>query len=489
MNFVSWSFILLFLPAVVIGFHALGGDAAARRRATFLILASILFYSLSGLHNLLVAGASVLANPAFAWLLLAKDRFSEPARRAILWLAVAFNVGLLGFFKIAAVAATGPDGFRVAESILIPLGLSYITFQQIGFVVAAWRRRIAGFAFRDYLFFITFFPKLAMGPITPFRDIERQLADGALAKAGSSDVAVGLAIFIFGLAQKLLLADQIGPAADGVFLAAQQAPVTPAEAWFGIVAFQLQLYFDFTAYTDMAIGLGRMFGMRLPINFDRPLFAVDRFDLWRRWHISFAIFMRNHVFFPLARLRNVPIAGALAVTGILSGLWHGLGWTFVIWGLVQTMILLVAHEKRKRARRRGPISPVRRAGAILLTFLVSALIGGLFRSPTLDSANHLYGALGSIFSLGDPGKLLGPRALIMLPVCALVAWGLPNSAQFFGRYWNAIDLRPETPPLPPCRPRFLHFALNRRWAVIMALAFVLCLLLIGDSRRFVYVQF
>ena len=489
MNFVSWSFILLFLPPVLLGFHAIGGKAAGRRRATFLIAASILFYSLAGLQNLIVAGLSVLANPAFAYLLVQKDRFSEPARTAIMWLAVAFNIGLLGFFKIEAVAATGPEGFRVAESILIPLGLSYITFQQIGFVVAAWRRRIAGFAFRDYLFFITFFPKLVMGPIMPYRDIARQLADGALARTGSSDVAVGLSIFIFGFAQKLLLVDQIGPAVDSVFLAAQQAPITPAEAWFAIVAFQLQLYFDFVAYTDMAIGLGRMFGMRLPINFDRPLFAIDRFDLWRRWHISFAIFMRNHVFFPLARRRGFPIAGALAVTGILSGLWHGLGWTFVLWGLVQTLILLVAHEKRKRARRRGPVSALRRTGAIIATFLVSALIGGLFRSPTLDSASHLYGALGSFFSLTDPGKLLGPRALIMLPLCAFVAWGLPNSAQFFGRHWNAIDLRPKAPRPPSYRPRILLFVLNRRWAVIMALAFVLCLLLLGESRRFVYVQF
>ncbi len=383
MSFVSWSFILLFLPAVLTGFHALRGGAAAGRRASLLILASLLFYSLSGLHNLLIAGLSLLANPAFAALLVREHRLSERARGAILWSAVAFNIGLLGFFKIEAVAATGPDGFRAAESILIPLGLSYITFQQIGFVVGAWRGQVTGFSFRDYLFYISFFPKLVMGPITPFPAIARQLADGALARAGSSDLAVGLAIFIFGLAQKLLFADQIGPAVDSVFLAAQQAPISPAESWFAIIAFQLQLYFDFVAYTDMAIGLGRMFGIRLPINFDRPLIAIDRFDLWRRWHISFAIFMRNHVFFPLARRRHVPIVAALAVTGILSGLWHGLGWTFVLWGLIQTVILLVAHEKRRLARRRGEASLARRIGAIALTFLVSALIGGLFRSPTL----------------------------------------------------------------------------------------------------------
>lgn len=489
MSFVSWSFILLFLPLVLIAFHALRGPSAAQSRAILLIGASILFYGLSGVHNLLVAGCSVLANLIAGALLTRTGRFSAGARAAILWAAVAGNVGLLLAFKIEAVGATGPDGFRVAESVLIPLGLSYLTFQQIGFVVAAYNRQIACFGVRDYLFFIAFFPKLVMGPIVPFQRIAAQLAQGSLRKAGSSDIAVGFATFVFGLAQKLLLADQIAPAVDGVFLAAQHAPISPVESWFAILAFQLQLYFDFVAYSDMAIGLARMFGMRLPVNFDRPLMAIDRFDLWRRWHISFAIFMRNHVFVPLARRWRWPAAGALAATGILSGLWHGLGWTFVLWGLVQTGILLVAHQRRKRARRRGALSPFGRIRAIALTFLVSALVGGLFRSPTLESAANIYGALAGLIAMPDGATLLGPRAWIMLPLCAIAAWGLPNSAQFFARHWNAIDLRPDAPAPPVHKLRALQFALTRNWAMATALAFILCLMLIGDARRFVYVQF
>jgi D-alanyl-lipoteichoic acid acyltransferase DltB (MBOAT superfamily) len=489
MNFVSWSFILLFLPVALLGFHALHGPSATRRRAIFLIGASILFYGLSGAHNALVAACSILVNLAAGGLLTRSGRYSGRARGAIMWAAVAFNVALLSAFKIAAVEATGPDGFRVAESVLIPLGLSYLTFQQIGFVVAAYRRQIAAFGLRDYLFFITFFPKIVMGPIVPFRNIAAQLAQGSLGKASRSDVAVGLAIFVMGLAQKLLLADQIAPAVDSVFLAAQLSPITPAESWFAILAFQLQLYFDFVAYSDMAIGLARMFGMRLPINFDRPLVAIDRFDLWRRWHISFAMFMRGHVFVPLARRWRWPMAGALAATGILSGLWHGLGWTFVLWGLVQTAILLVAHQRRKRARRRGALSPAGRIRAIALTFLVSALVGGLFRSPTLASAANIYGALAGLVAAPDGATLLGPRAWIMLPLCAIAAWGLPNSAQFFARHWNAIDLRPDAPAAPPHPLRALQFALTRNWAMATAVGFILCLMLIGDARRFVYVQF
>jgi len=488
MNFASWSFILLFLPLVLIAFHALRGAMATNARAVLLICASVLFYSLSGTHNAL-AGCSVLANLIAGKLLTRTDRFSAGVRGAILWAAIAFNVALLSAFKIEAVAAPGADGFRVAESVLIPLGLSYLTFQQIGFVVAAYHRQVPCFSVRDYLFFITFFPKLVMGPIVPFGQMAAQLAQDSLRKARSSDIAIGFSIFLMGLAQKLLLADQIAPAVDSVFLAAQHGPISPVESWFAILAFQLQLYFDFVAYTDMAIGLGRMFGIRLPINFDRPLVAIDRFDLWRRWHISFALFMRAHVFVPLARRRRWPLPAALAATGILSGLWHGLGWTFVLWGLVQTGILLVAHERRKRARRRGAVPSFGRIREIALTFLVSALVGGLFRSPTLDSAANIYGALAGLVALPEGATLLGPRAWIMLPVCAIAAWGLPNSAQFFVRHWNALDLRQDAPKTPAYPLRALQFDLTRNWALVMAPAFILCLLLIGDARRFVYVQF
>lgn len=446
----------------------------------------MIFYLWSGLHNVTVMAFSLAVTFTCGRLLTRLDSGREPLRRGLMWLGVAINIGLLSAFKLGAMGLSDAEGFRTEEHILIPLGLSYVTFQQIGFIVACRRRQIEAPALRDYLFFITFFPHLIMGPIVRFRDMADQLRDRCLSRASSTDVATGLSIFVFGLAQKVLLADQIAPAVDRVFQAAQSGPISPFESWFGIVAFQMQLYFDFVAYGDMAIGLARMFGIRLPINFDRPLFAVDRFDLWRRWHITFAIFMRTHVFQPLVRRRRMPVVMALAITGVLSGLWHGLGWTFVVWGLMQTAILLVVHERRRRNRRAGNPDGFGRWIAIALTFLSSALLGAMFRAPTLDSAAHVYGALVGLGAAWDISAI-GRRGMVMLPLCMLVAWGLPNSAQFFGRYWNALDLRPEPTPTPP--HRLAGFRLNPAWGVAIAATLVLCLSLIDDARRFVYVQF
>lgn len=489
MSFASWTFVLLFLPAVTFAFLLLRGEHGGKARQALLIGASLLFYAWSGLANLGVLAASLAVNFAAGRLLTDGRSISAAGRKRIMWLAILFNVGMLAAFKVAALRSVEPDGFSVAESILIPLALSFVTFQQIGFVVACYRRRVEAFGALDYFFFAAFFPQLIMGPIVRFPDMLGQLRGGALARTGSTDLAVGLSIFAFGLAHKVLLADQIAPAVDRVFEFAQVAPVSTREAWFAIVAFQLQLYFDFVAYSDMAIGLARMFGIRLPVNFDRPLFAIDRFDLWRRWHITFVMFMRTHVFLPLIRHWRWPIPAALALTGFLSGLWHGLGWTFVIWGLVQTAILLIVHERRKRWRPTPDRGLPARIRAIVLTFLVSALVGAMFRAPTLAGGVQLYGALFGIGAASETGTL-GLRAAIMLPLCILAAWGLPSGAQFFRKYWNAIDPRPDGKPQPvhPLERR-AGFALTPLWAIAIASALILCLTLIGGARRFIYVQF
>jgi alginate O-acetyltransferase complex protein AlgI len=489
MNFASWTFILLFLPATVIAFRLVRGLHAGAAPA-LLIGASLLFYAWSGLGNAIVLAASIAFNFAGGRLLVRAPAFGRRARHWILWTTILANVGLLAGFKIAALASSEPDGFRAAESILIPLALSFVTFQQIGFATACYRGSIRHFTATEYLFFIAFFPQLVMGPIVRFADVAAQLRAGRLAAARIDDIAVGLSIFTFGIAQKVLLADQLAPTVDGIFGQAELVPISTMEAWFAITAFQLQLYFDFAGYADMAIGLGRMFGIRLPANFDRPLFAIDRFDLWRRWHISFVIFMRSHVFMPLVRHWRWPVSLALAATGLLSGLWHGLGWTFVIWGFIQTAILLIVHWRRKLGFVRPERGSWGRVRAIVLTFLVSALVGAMFRAPTLAAAANVYGALGGLGRAAGHDTMIGTRGLLLLPIAILAAWGLPNSAQWFRRHWNAIDLRPEgaPPPIHPLERRF-GFALTPLCAIFVAAVFVLCLVMIAEARRFVYVQF
>jgi alginate O-acetyltransferase complex protein AlgI len=483
MNFASWTFVLLFLPAALLLFRFLTGW-----RRGLLIALSFLFYAWSGAANLLVFAGSIAVNAAAGWLLLERLR-GEQARRALLRAAVGANILLLLAFKIAALQAPAPDGFLTAERILIPLALSFVTFQQISFLVTAYKRQIERFSLRDYLFFIAFFPHLVMGPILRFDDISAQLRSGALDRVRAKDVAVGLAIFTFGLAQKVLLADQIAVPVDSIFATAQTEPIHASEAWFAIIGFQFQLYFDFAGYADMAIGLARMVGIRMPINFDRPLFAKDRFDLWRRWHITFAMFMRAHVFMPLMRRRRWPAWAALGATGLLSGLWHGLGITFVIWGIVQTLILLYAHWRRKRTRNAAD-TRLRRFYLIASTFLATCLVGAMFRAPTLDAAWHVYGALAGLETAAEGQSLLGGRALLMLPLCALAAWGLPNSAQLFRRWWNASDPRPSpSPPPEHVLERRAPFALDARWAILLGLLLVAALAALGDSQRFIYAQF
>ncbi len=490
MNFASWTFVLLFLPATSLGFYLLRGPKSAEARRAFLIAASFFFYAWAGLSQIVVLAFSIVLNFAVGWLLTSRFAFGRRLRLALFWSGVAANLVLLLLFKVRALMLPEADGFRAAESILIPLALSFVTFQQIGFITACYRRRITNFSLAEFLFFIAFFPQLIMGPIVRFQDVAAQLRERKLAQANANDVAIGLSIFVFGLAQKVLLADQLGPHVDRLFAYAQVAPLPPFHAWFALVAFQLQIYFDFAGYADMAIGLGRMFGIRLPINFDRPLFGSDRFDLWRRWHVTYVTFMRTHVFMPLVRHWKFPAWLALAATGMLSGLWHGLGWTFVIWGVIQTIIMLTVHFRRRLGLWRNPGGKARRFSAIALTFLITCLIGAMFRSPTLEAARNIYGALAGLAPASGAIPPIGPSALLLLAAASVAGWLLPNSAQLFRRHWNALDLRPEGRPPPghPLEPRF-GFGLSRRWAAALAVTLVICLVLLDTSRRFIYVQF
>ena len=489
MNFASWPFLALFLPVVLGGFFLIRDSEMLGRRQAWLIASSLLFYGVSGLSNLGLLVASMAVNFT-AGAALASDRFGRRTRRALMWGAVLADLGALVAYKWLALGSDAVDGFLSGPDILIPLALSFITFQQIGFVVACYRRRIERPTLFDYLFFVSFFPQLILGPIVRYGHISGQLKQGALGSAGSRDVAIGLAIFVFGLAKKVLIADQLALPVNAVFDGALAgAQPSTAEAWFGAIGFQFQLFMDFSAYAAMAIGLGRMFGIALPINFDEPYKAVDRFDLWRRWHITFVVFMRTHVFVPLVRHWKLPTGAAIVVTAVLSGLWHGLGWTFVIWGLVQAALLLGIHWRTRRWRRTAPRRGLRLVWAIAATFLLTCVIGALFRAPTLESAQAVYGAL---FGLAGDGPRTAPvqlRDLIVFAAAAAAIWVLPSGARLFGPHWNAHDPRPEKPRRAVAELLPLRFALDRKWAAAMALLVILAFFYLGETQRFVYAQF
>ncbi|GAA0278360.1 MBOAT family protein [Alteraurantiacibacter aestuarii] len=492
MNFASAPFLLIFLPLVLVVFHAIRGERAGEWRMAFLTLASALFYVSSGWQNALVLGSSIAVNFGCAKMMMAANEGHVKRRKAIMWLAVIFNVGLLLTFKLTILAADSPDGFNAAEDVLLPLALSFVTFQQIGFITSVQKRTITQITLRRYLFFVLFFPQLVLGPIIRFEDVKQQLDDGALVHVDPRWVATGLAIFSLALFKKLALADPLGRAATRVFDATLTGPVPLGDAWFAITTFQFQLFFDFTAYAEMAIGLAMMHGMRVPLNFDRPLFARDRADLWRRWHISFTTFMRGNVFLPLVRRWKWPVWAALAMTGILSGLWHGLGATFVIWGLLQTAILLWLHA-RATSRRASGRRPLPIPLAIALTFLTTCLIGALFRAPDIIAAQHIYTSLLGAGGWHGGQSLVTLSQLAMAIMAALLIWAAPDFGQLFRNHWQYTELRP-TAAKPPRHwiEGVLPFRLNRAWGVICALAVVIALTLLArqvGATRFVYVQF
>lgn len=486
MNFAGSQFLLLFLPITLVGFYCIHGPEANRLRRQWLTAASVVFYGASGLSNLALLAASMSVNYAAGWTLSRNRIVKSRYRKLVMWASVVASITLLASFKVFGLSGRSDEGFLVGTELLLPLGLSFITFQQIGFVISCYKRQTRP-SLEEYVFFLLFFPQLIMGPIVQYQDISPQLRRGVLSSSNRADVVIGMSIFIFGLSKKLLLADPIGGPVTAIFdNSSDGVAISSLDAWFAMVGFNFQLYLDFSAYADMAIGLGRMFGVALPINFDAPFHAVDRFDRWRRWHITFVTFMRTHVFMPLMRYWHFPGWAALFTTVLLSALWHGLGWTFVIWGIAEALVMLAVHLRKGSSR---PLAGAALAWAIARAFMVTSLLGVLFRAPTIESAERIYTSLIGFDGFGS--FIVTPWDGVRFFAAAASVWILPDAKRLFERYWTAFDPRPtsgrsHTSELLPGKIRFRP---TPAWGVLTALLLVWGLLQSNQAARFVYVQF
>ncbi|HEX2727061.1 MAG TPA: MBOAT family O-acyltransferase, partial [Beijerinckiaceae bacterium] len=370
MLFNSVAFVFVFLP-VTLALYALAGRAAgpAGARAA-LLAASLFFYSWWDIRFLPVLITSYLINYV-AGLALGATPPGAHGARLLLAGSIGVNLMMLGYFKYIAflvVTLNHAAGLTIAvPAVLLPLGISFFTFPQITYLVHVYR---SGKAERDpvrYGLFVAFFPQALAGPVTYAREMLPQFSHPAMGRLMAMDVAVGLAIFVIGLFKKVVLADSVAPYADLVFgAAAHGARPTLIEAWLGVLAYTFQIYFDFSGYSDMAIGLARMFGIPLPLNFHSPYKATSIIEFWRRWHISLSRFLRDYLYIPLGGNRH---GGArrlanLMITMVLGGLWHGAGWTFVIWGALHGLYLVVNHLWRMLGARLGAPSPGWLAGPL-----------------------------------------------------------------------------------------------------------------------------
>ncbi len=430
MVFSSTTFLFGFLPAVLL----LTWAVPAKARRFVLLAASLVFYAWGVQEFVLVIIASTVVDWALARGIShyrAQDR--TRAARWLLILAVGQNVALLATFKYAEFGARqvdrlagliGADGVG-ALSIALPIGISFFTFEKISYVVDVWRGDVK--ARRDpldVLLFVALFPRSIAGPIVRLREIQHDLREP---RPRPEQIEAGAIRFSYGLAKKVLIADQIAPVADAAFASAGDGTLTFSGAWIGLIAYTLQLYFDFSGYTDMAIGIGMMLGFRLPENFRRPYSSVSMTDFWRRWHMTLSRWFRDYVYIPLGGNRGTEgrtYLNLLIVFG-LTGLWHGAAWVFLLWGLYHGGWLMLERRMGWRAFDGEASHPLARRAATVLIVMLGWV---LFRAETASEAGSYYRALVDIGSLTTPAveAALSNRAAICL-VLGSIIFVLPAS--------------------------------------------------------------
>ena len=419
MLFNSYGFLFVFLPAVVVGYFAIARRSAFAANA-FLAGASLVFYAWWKVSFLWILLASVAVNYAIGRRLV-HDAARGLNDRAALTLGIVFNLGLLGYFKYADFfienlnAATGANLglLRVA----LPLGISFFTFTQIAYLVDAWKGRAAEYSAVNYVLFVTFFPHLLAGPIIHHREMMPQFADAKLKRVDWDNLARGLALFTLGLGKKVLIADTLAPWANSGFAHAHS--LTFVDAWITMIAYVMQLVFDFSGYTDMALGAALMLNIRLPINFDSPYRSADIQEFWRRWHITLSRFLRDYVYVPLGGNRHgeARMLVLFVVTFAIGGFWHGAAWTYVIWGTLHGVALVVLHFWRKS----GLALP--RVVAIAVTFLFVSACLVVFRAPSLEDARAILASVAGFHGLDAMTHGAGWHLNVTVPEWSWMAGG------------------------------------------------------------------
>jgi D-alanyl-lipoteichoic acid acyltransferase DltB (MBOAT superfamily) len=393
MLFNSQAFILLFLPVVLGLYYALANHAVARR--VMLVIASMGFYAWWDPRFVPVLAALTVAN----WLVA--RWFGRSGGRWLLVAGIIGNLAVLGLFKYADFLRG--TVFDLAGqpwqpwSLILPLGISFFVFQKIAYLADLRRGDRHIYGFLDFALFVGFFPQLVAGPLVRHNEIIHQFAANPRGPALWENLGRGFTLFVIGVTKKVAIADTIAPAIDPLFTKALTTSLTGAEAWTAALGYTLQIYFDFSGYSDMAIGLALLFGFRLPLNFDAPYRAVSIRDFWRRWHMTLSRFLRDYLYVPLGGNRQGAVrqVANVVLTMLLGGLWHGAAWTFVVWGGLHGLALAVAHGW-ERARL-----PMPAALGWLLTLLFVIACWVLFRAADFSTAADILASMTLTRGWGD----------------------------------------------------------------------------------------
>ncbi len=518
MLFNSYVFIFAFLPVTLAGFFLLG-RIKPMLAAAWLTVASLFFY---GWWNPLYVGLlsfSILFNYACGMAIArAGMRGGRPAQKRWLIFAVTANLAVLGYCKYANFFLAGISHFSgwalSFGEIVLPLGISFFTFTQIAFLADTYYGKAREYNFVHYSLFVTYFPHLIAGPVLHHAEMMPQFGLPATYRFSFENLAVGITIFVIGLFKKVMIADEIGAYARPVFdAAAAGAELTLLEAWGGALAYTFQLYFDFSGYSDMAIGLSRLFGVVLPLNFHSPYQAVNVIEFWRRWHMTLSRFLRDYLYIPLGGNRK----GAarrhinLLLTMALGGLWHGAGWTFVAWGVLHGVFLVVNHGWHALRARLG--HDLRRstwwgrACGGLLTFTAVVIGWVLFRAADFTTAVAMLKAMAGMNGLvlpdfwlpkwgaagqwlaaqgvrfGDTRDLVSGGLVNWILILLAVVWFAPNTQQLLAAYRPALAL------LAGQTRGWLAWRPTPLYALLTAVLALIAIFNLHRQSEFLYFQF
>ncbi len=475
MIFSTYRFIFLFLPVTFAGYFILNWRRCYSLSKIWLVIASLYFYSQGSPEFFPFFLASITGNYIFGMAMIHLEGDRGFQKKLILAIGLAGNIGLLGYYKYTDFfienynLLTGSD--VALKHIVLPIGISFFTFQLIAYLVDCYKGETERYDFINYLLFITFFPQLIVGPIIHHAEVVPQFENVDNLKLNFDNLSLGLFLFSIGCAKKILLADPMTTNAQAFFNHVPKDPKLLA-TWFASIEYTISYYFDLSGYADMAIGLGWMFNIRIPQNFNSPYKARNFQDYWRRWHMTLSRFLGTYIFRNVykrgSKWRNYYVA--TMVTFFVSGFWHGAGWTFVVWGLVNGLLVCIASWMDRRGYK-FPFLP-----AFALTALGVVLCRVLFVSGTFTDAWHVYRGMFNFASLGATAgewartiwhfvywhKSSGLRLVIGIIIC----WFLPNTVQMGEKY----------------KPKVINL-------LFAAGLFFLCVIQMNKVVQFLYFQF
>lgn len=442
MLFNSQEFILLFIPALLVLLFLIRGRSHNTYIAT-LILFSLIFYSFWNVSDLLIVLMSVLFN------YVVYKYIRNTNNKYVLIIGILFNLVALYYYKYI-IFTLSLIGINSYDKINLPLGISFFTFTQIVFLIDVYKNKYTNFKFNNYLLFVVYFPHLIAGPLVHHKDLIPQFENYKNREFNQNNILIGLVIFTIGLAKKVLFADNLALYANSIFNGySSLQSINAAYAWTGAVAYSMQLYFDFSGYTDMAIGVSKILNINLPINFNSPYKSKNIIEFWRRWHITLSNFLRDYLYIPLGGNKNRIIS--ISITMALGGLWHGANLTFLVWGCLHAGFIYLNYLWIKiKEYFKIPVEIIPNYIGVFITFICVTFAWVFFRSENLqkalaissdmifrwlsiDSLNLFINEFHIYLRLMSESNLSMKILLIILILSSVIIWVLPNTQQYINQ--------------------------------------------------------